>query len=302
MIDSVLCPCCQSGNSKDLGKLPDSFLFAGKVLETKLEGGNLYLCLECQLKYRFPILTNNDYIKLYDNFETSTWSFDKYRSDWDILKKHINNFSVKNKIKVLDYGCYTGGFLFGLDQSIDKYGIEINNSAAEIAMKKAGATVWSSISKIPEGEKFDIIVIIDVIEHVPNPASLLHELRERLNSEGCLIISTGDAHNTVWNLFKQYWWYCYYPEHISFVSEKWVKWFCLNGRFRLLHVQKFKLGKLGILKKINQFIHITGYGLLGVQYLSLLTRFKGTAVTPDPGGKGLLNDHIVITLKRSDDE
>lgn len=54
------------------------------------------------------------------------------------------------------------------------------------------------------GEKFDLVVIGDVIEHVENPVGLLRFAKRHLNPKGQIIVRTPNAfcYNYVWSVFK----------------------------------------------------------------------------------------------------
>ena len=53
--------------------------------------------------------------------------------------------------------------------------------------------VFANMESAALDEKFDVIVLGDVIEHVFNPGKLLSNLREHLNDDGELIITTPNA-------------------------------------------------------------------------------------------------------------
>lgn len=99
--------------------------------------------------------------------------------------------------KMLDVGCDTGAFLdvAQKDFKMNVAGVEISTVSAKIAMENGFKVYVGSIMDIEIPEKFDAIVINDVIEHVAAPDVMVEKLASLLNPGGKLFISTpnGDA-------------------------------------------------------------------------------------------------------------
>lgn len=123
MIQKPVCPDCSGVHLKLIGKLPDSNEFSGNVLEYHLKGGDLYSCLSCSLKFRFPVLAEEEYNRLY-NTENTNWIFDENRNDWKILKNFIEE-KIPDGSKILDFGCNFGDVLARIPGKHMKFGIEI---------------------------------------------------------------------------------------------------------------------------------------------------------------------------------
>jgi SAM-dependent methyltransferase len=294
------CPTCQSRDSTLLGKLPDSDCFAGKTLVRALPGGWLYRCTQCRLKFRYPLQAAEIYHALYDNAETTAWSATTSRPDWDLLVKQIDALKPRGG-RILDFGCYTGGLLSQLDSRHERFGVEINRSASRVARETTGAEVWSSIEDIPP-ERFDVIVVADVIEHVPDPRSLLELLATRLAADGLVIFTTGDADNPLWNRFGANWWYCFYPEHIAFVSRAWVELALCQQGWEMLHCEHFRYRRLGPLVRLIELALVYAYGLLPRLYLyigNLLRRWRGRRPISGVAGNGVSADHLLIVARPS---
>lgn len=95
---------------------------------------------------------------------------------------------------ILDIGCHTGTFgkiLIQLGHQVT--GIDKNEEALEIARKNGlnvilgdieDYKVLSSINK-----QFDVILLMDVLEHLLSPVEVLKRLHSLLKIDGCLIIT-----------------------------------------------------------------------------------------------------------------
>jgi 2-polyprenyl-3-methyl-5-hydroxy-6-metoxy-1,4-benzoquinol methylase len=296
------CPDCKNEKVKFLGKLQDGYWFAGKSLKSPALGANLYECPLCFLKFRYPLMTEEFYEKHYDNSSIITWADESDRPDWEKIIQHIEGAFPKGAT-VLDFGCYTGGFLSKLSSNYTKYGVEINQSAAKFAMgSNRVSKVWGRLDEIPKNLKFDVIVASDVIEHMTNPATFLRELIKFLKKDGALIMTSGDSENYLWKLFGANWWYCYYVEHISFISKTWAEKFCTNN-MQIKLIEKFYYLKH---KKINYLLNwllTIAYGLFPNFYIGLIKKYKklrNKSIEVVPRGIGVSPDHILVVMRKLD--
>lgn len=109
------------------------------------------------------------------------------------FQKLIPDFHKK---KVLEVGCAEGGLLESLQEiGMQVVGVELSPERAETAIKKNSnlKILVGDItdSKLPEklSETFDIIIIREVIEHVPDKKTAFYNLGKLLNNNGFLFIS-----------------------------------------------------------------------------------------------------------------
>lgn len=89
--------------------------------------------------------------------------------------------------KILDYGCGDANLLKMLKSNIDYTGLDINLKLINQNKKKFPNA--SFISKL-KNQKFDVIVLSAVIEHVINPEKLLQQLKKNLLHKKSIIIIT----------------------------------------------------------------------------------------------------------------
>lgn len=97
---------------------------------------------------------------------------------------------------LLDIGCGDGGFavLFGDALGATKrHGIEISPEAAETANRKGIGTIVADVGS--EGiafddESFDVVIALEIIEHLTDPGAFLTEVHRVLKPKGTLVVST----------------------------------------------------------------------------------------------------------------
>ncbi len=98
-------------------------------------------------------------------------------------------FSGKN---ILDFGCGKGEFLRAVaHETASCVGIELQQDAVD-ALNRDGISCKTALSDI-EDISMDAVFSFHVIEHLPDPAKVLRELRNKLKEGGTLVIEVPHA-------------------------------------------------------------------------------------------------------------
>jgi len=109
------------------------------------------------------------------------------------FQKYVSNFKG---LKVLEIGCAEAGFLAVMKElGAEVFGVEISPDRVNIAHEKnpdikifVGDISGNNINEVIT-EKFDFIVMREVIEHIPDKASTFKNLDLLLNNGGFLFVS-----------------------------------------------------------------------------------------------------------------
>jgi len=267
-IDTVpACRGCGSPKCGKLGDLPDSHHFAGLELSEPIPGGSLFRCPDCSLVFRFPTLTQDRYNLLYARGSAELWSAKgrALRTDQQLVKAYIEAQRPQGA-KILDIGCYTGEFLSSLSSKYEKCGVENSEGAVRHCKDNGIRIVGDDLYKIGLlEEKFDIVTVMDVIEHTSNPSQFLQHVLHVLADDGIALITTGDADNRIWRKLKGAFWYCGPAEHISFISEGWLQSNTRVNSFRISHLRRFKYARQSRWKTLGKLAAIYLLPLVGTQ-------------------------------------
>lgn len=145
-------------------------------------------------------------IKFYNDFwqKNKEGHFFDFSFKWPLVKELVTK---KKKLTILDYGCGTGifiGELLMVNPNLEIFGIDISDYAINVARKKfknAQFFVQTEEKKLPfANNSVDLILAMDVIEHVFDVKTLLHEFHRILSPGGKIFIST-PYHGFIKNLF-----------------------------------------------------------------------------------------------------
>lgn len=146
---------------------------------------------------------------------------------------------------------------------------------------------------------FDAIVAIDVIEHMPSPRAWLAQLLGRLAPGGVLIVTTGDGANALWRAMGARWWYCFFPEHISFISSRWLDFHAGRLGARVLRCETFNYLDETPRQRLRRWPAMISYLLFRARAERRRARrvSRGDADSGVPG-IGLTRDHLLVMLTR----
>jgi SAM-dependent methyltransferase len=230
-------------NSISSHSSPGSCLLCGEALresenslfDTRFGIPQMYcigLCLHCGLEqlsepplseledlyarfYNFGGESNSFYFRLRERFFRSSLYY-----LWTLIDGDISFHSRKGSGRLLDVGCNEGR---GLEQYLrngyQPVGLELNPVAAAQARLR-GFEVSSTLLEDFESEPFDVIVMSNVLEHVPDPKAALRAASRLLAPSGQLWISCPNSESWLRQLFGGSWVNWHIPFHLSFFSQQ----------------------------------------------------------------------------------
>ena len=170
-----------------------------------------------------------------DSFYNSPY-YDNYRLLEDRKRREDPYFSVSmytdasrlasavaatSSSRVLDYGCGTGAFLALLR---DRFGVaevegfEIGSEAREIARGRYGLKIAGAVQDLQHRE-YDCVLLLEVIEHVPDPRSFLEEVTKLVAPGGYLLITTPAVDNMTGRWLARMCLHYTAPSHVSLFTE-----------------------------------------------------------------------------------
>jgi len=142
-------------------------------------------------------MDSSEYEKMYQ-LEVANWWYAGRRALALNIFAKIYGVSEKT-IRILDAGCGTGINLSYLQTRGNVCGLDISKDALQFSRSRGlSSLICGSADKLPiKDELFDIVLALDVIEHIEEDLSAIKELNRVLKSGGILII-TVPAFQILW--------------------------------------------------------------------------------------------------------
>ena len=127
--------------------------------------------------------------------------------------------------KLLEIGCAYGFFLNEAMRYFEVSGIELSDDAATHC-RQAGLNVVSGEADETNLKRFgnmDVIVMLDVIEHLRDPYGTLSACAKKLNPGGIIVLTTGDFGSSLARLTGAKWRLMTPPQHQWFFTAESIR-------------------------------------------------------------------------------
>jgi 2-polyprenyl-3-methyl-5-hydroxy-6-metoxy-1,4-benzoquinol methylase len=220
-------------------------------------GFSIVECAKCGMVYTNPRLKGEKIGQLYDADYFQGHGFDRSvdyvgevneygkehppytLNDWDLdtISAMLGETRAKNA-RLLEIGCGTGVFLAkAREHGFDVEGLELSTYAAEF-VRNMGITVQTASiedANFAEGT-WDVIVMREVIEHLPHPLESLRTVRRWLKPGGVLFMATGNYDSPERKLKGSDWFYFMPEGHLYYFSNRTMQKYLRTAGFRTVRV------------------------------------------------------------------
>jgi 2-polyprenyl-3-methyl-5-hydroxy-6-metoxy-1,4-benzoquinol methylase len=227
------------------------------------------VCKECSLGITYPAPEQPDYANMdfhskekEDNIDNLI-TIDSLPLDWQKALKaqvYITKSHFLLDANILEIGCGEGILLSLLKEQGFKNltGIEPSTSAAKRAAKRDLHIINNMFDEVMFDDKFDLIILSHVLEHVPNLLEFIEKLEDILKNNGGILLAQTNYKGIIPTVLKQKW-YAWVPEqhywHFTYKSlsktfEKFnlrpvtVEYCSLVHPFNSLYKLTYQLSKL----------------------------------------------------------
>jgi 2-polyprenyl-3-methyl-5-hydroxy-6-metoxy-1,4-benzoquinol methylase len=231
MEEKIICPICHS----------DKINFYSEKNKCRT-----YCCAGCGSAFVHPIPEDSKKIYGQDYFKNESGGNFGY-SDYDQDKEPMRGIFVsylkemESKTggrKIFDVGCATGYFLdIARDHGWQTGGMEISEYAAEEVDRRGHKVFCGNFSEEEIKEKFNVVTMWDVLEHLDNPLKYLKTANRILAEGGFLLINTINRKSLWARVLNKHWHLFIPPEHLFYYTPKSLEILLKNSGFK---VEKIK--------------------------------------------------------------
>jgi 2-polyprenyl-3-methyl-5-hydroxy-6-metoxy-1,4-benzoquinol methylase len=254
-----------------------------KFLFAKKNNFSYYRCADCKMisLYKVPKSYSDIYDSEYFSGGSKGFGYVNYDEDKEPMRvvffKYLDliKYISKKTGKLFDVGAATGFFVdLAQKKGFIASGVEISEYAVKLANSKGLDLKTGTLESILlEPGHFDVITMLDVLEHLPDPEKSLRIVNKLLKTDGLVIINTPNSGSFFARLTRKNWHLLVPPEHIHLFNKV--------GVMELLKRSGFKIIKITHINKsfTLEYIFNMLFKWLGINsFQKIAIKIKGTRV------------------------
>jgi hypothetical protein len=242
------CELCGTDNTKTIYDFPAGYYNRNTFTTFSWDGGldiglTIVQCKSCGLIYQNPCITPEAMKFVYPESiipehidYNNLLATHKFGLILDLVRKHQSKTKEIN-LNAVDIGTRYGVLPMLMNQlGMNAFGLEYNKKCVEAARKsgcecihQGELTSLRELAKTVGVERFHVITMIDVIEHLLNPLDEIKLMSELQSKDDIMVVTTMDTDSLGHRLFKKYWYYIHSQHTYYFTEDTLAKLFASHG-------------------------------------------------------------------------
>jgi len=178
---------------------------------------DLYRCAACGFLF---CPTVEDVTTHYENMEDA--QYEATRSERALQARKILQYVQKFRATgaLLDVGAGSGILVEqAIGLSFDAIGIEPSAALHDTAKALGLPMIHGILPQTSLQNRFDVVTLIDVIEHVDNPRAVMREIANCMKQDAICVVITPDVNSWAARSMREKWWH-YRLAHISYFTSE----------------------------------------------------------------------------------
>ena len=181
----------------------------------------LVKCDKCTFTFSKQIPSKEELVDYYQNdYDRTNYFSPITRKRYHQLLDAFEKFRQSNKI--LDLGCGYGYFLeVAKSRGWEVYGVEIAEDAVHTCKEKGINMFHGEVQYCDfQEDTFDVVISIEVIEHLVNPNIIVQTGLKMLRKDGLFYVTTPNFNSYLRYQLKENFDVIEYPNHLSYFTTK----------------------------------------------------------------------------------
>jgi 2-polyprenyl-3-methyl-5-hydroxy-6-metoxy-1,4-benzoquinol methylase len=223
---STSCCLCETSDAETIAEGED---FEYRTSKDKF---SVSQCNSCKLVYLNPRPAESEFEWIYpSSYHAFEFSAEEFGFVYKVRRKLEANRllswckDLPKDARILDVGC-GDGFHLGLlrefgEKTWQLEGIDVDKRAVEIGLKNGLEIHRGTLDTVDLPEKsYDLVILIQTVEHVAEPTTLLEQIYSLMSPGGRLVIVTDNTDSLDFTLFKKRHWGGYhFPRHWNLFNK-----------------------------------------------------------------------------------
>lgn len=215
----------------------------------RIDSWAIVKCHHCDFVYVNPRLQKKELLKIYKNnyFDNANVGYFHYKENKELRQKNFQKWiddaasfmTPGENFNALDIGCAAGYCLEVFkDRHWNPFGIELNTEYASQLQQNGYKIYDSPFLDIRFEEKYSIITLFDVVEHLTDLQEHFIKLHSILDNNGVIILITPDYNSLQRKLLGKKWFQFKPIEHINYFSLATFKKLINSAGFKIVNSKK----------------------------------------------------------------
>jgi SAM-dependent methyltransferase len=145
------------------------------------------------------------------------------RKEFRRILDHIRQFREPGG-KLLELGCAFGFFLAEAEAEYDCVGVDVSPAALAFCSERGLKASHPSDSAWQTAGPYDVVVMLDCIEHLKDPEAVLESVRRVTKPDALLLLTTGDWDSLYARVARTHWRLMTPPQHLYHVIDASHPW------------------------------------------------------------------------------
>ncbi|MBD3414519.1 MAG: methyltransferase domain-containing protein [Candidatus Aminicenantes bacterium] len=241
------CPVCLSSHIKQVkkGNIPYYDFDPDQIKITDKEYGKIWdlsQCEDCTHVFANPC-PSPDYIQsLYSQIKDPSYEEEAEGREKNFLPILWNLIEIlSGKGEIFDVGAATGIFLnLARKYGWTPAGVETSNWAVDTAAEKYHLRINKGAFESVELKKnhYQVVTMIDFIEHIPHPQKAVHKARRILRQDGVLCLVTPNQKSLAAKISGSKWWH-FRPAHIHYFNKSSLQTLLKDSGFQIKKIRNY---------------------------------------------------------------
>ena len=181
------CPLCSAGESSSIATRPDD------LEVVRCDGCGMFYIKKipspAQLEAFYHAYAKTHQRRGFDASRAIRQS--RRRRGRNALLWEIDVLRPLKGARLLEIGCSTGGLLLDAkERGATVFGVEIDGTARGFVDRQLGIRCFEELGGIPSDLTFDIVIAMNLIEHLPDPKAWIASIYRRVSPGGLLALWT----------------------------------------------------------------------------------------------------------------
>lgn len=247
------------------------------------------LCDKCHTFYVCPSPSGEQLQAFYEDYDQNhrlapkinpdrlAASHDRVDPYADLRIKELSSLVTFKAARVLDIGFGRCHFLYCLKKlGAIPFGLELDTKAIEFARSLGIEVFQENITEFVSDTKFDIVALLDFVEHPLNPMDVLRKSSELLVPGGLLVIWTPNGHYSTFD--KELTTFRVDLDHMQYLTSNSCHFIASELNLHVVHLETLGFPALegidGPLSRKNTPVEVLGQFIKAIPGFSLLNNLR----------------------------